>query len=186
MPNTLAHLGVQALVGRAVLPSIPMGWVWLGCILPDMPWIGQRAVQMLATDVSAFDLRLWAIGQSSLFFCLVGAAGFACLSRRLVPVCGTLALGCFLHLLMDAIQTKWGNGVILAAPWNWSMVNAGLYWPEDWPTLALTALGGVGVLVGGAVLARERSFGRGTTASRSGRAASGSVDDRAVGRDRGD
>ncbi|MEM7710703.1 MAG: hypothetical protein AAF264_08140 [Pseudomonadota bacterium] len=143
MPNTLAHLGVQALVGRVVVPSVSMGWVWLGCVLPDLPWIGLRAMGMVVSEASAFDLRLWAIGQSSLFFCAIGSAGFAFMSRRPGPVFGVLVLGCLLHLLLNASQTKWANGVVLAAPLDWSTINAELYWPEDWPTSVLTISGGM-------------------------------------------
>lgn len=142
MPNTLAHMGVQALATRAAVPGAAPGWIWLGCIIPDLPWIGQRAARMLLPDLSPIDVRLFAVAQSSLLFCLVAAGAFACLARRPGQVFAVLSLGAVLHLALDATQTKWGNGVVLLLPFDWRVVNAGLYWPEDLATLLLTVLGG--------------------------------------------
>ena len=52
-----------------------------------------------------------------------------------------LALGSLLHLILDATQTKWGNGVQLLAPWSWKLWNLGLYWPESVVTLLITLFG---------------------------------------------
>jgi len=52
-----------------------------------------------------------------------------------------LGLNSFLHLLVDACQTKWGNGVILFAPFNWEIINFGFFWPDSWPTYLLTISG---------------------------------------------
>lgn len=141
MPNTLAHLGVQALATRGIIRGAEPGWIWLGCILPDLPWILRRVAAGVWPDLSPYDLRLYAIVQSALLFCLIGAAAFACLSSRPRRVFAILSLGALLHLLLDATQTKWGNGVVLFAPFDWRLLNFALYWPEDWPTLALTLLG---------------------------------------------
>ncbi|MEM7644507.1 MAG: hypothetical protein AAF366_18575 [Pseudomonadota bacterium] len=141
MPNTLAHLGLHALATRGVIRDAPYGWIWLGCVLPDLPWIFQRVLRAVPLDLSPIDIRLHAIVQSSLLFCLIGPAAFALLAARPGRVFAILALGSALHLLLDATQTKWGNGVILAAPVDWQVTNFGLYWPEHGVTLALTGLG---------------------------------------------
>ena len=52
-----------------------------------------------------------------------------------------------MHLLLDASQTKWGNGVQLFAPFDWTVMNFGWYWPECWVTYGLTAVGVVIALV---------------------------------------
>jgi hypothetical protein len=58
-----------------------------------------------------------------------------------------LAGNAFLHLLLDALQTKWGNGVHLLAPFSWHTWIVGWFWPESGPTWLLTGLGaGVAVL----------------------------------------
>jgi hypothetical protein len=141
MPNTLAHMGAQALVTRGLIARADLGWIWLGCLLPDLPWILQRVVRALPLPVPPIDLRLYATVQSSLLFSLAAAAGFALLARRPARVFVILALGCLLHLLLDATETKWANGVLLFAPLDWHLLNFGFYWPEDWPIRALSILG---------------------------------------------
>lgn len=141
MPNTLAHIGVQALVTRGVIRQADMGWILTGCILPDVPWIVQRVIRAAPVEVSVYDLRLYAIVQSTLAFSLIAAGALACLSARPLRAAGVLGLGCLLHLLLDATQTKWANGVVLFAPLDWQVLNFGLYWPEDWPSLAMTVFG---------------------------------------------
>ncbi len=140
MPNTLAHLGIQALATRAIIRGAEVKWIWIACVIPDLPWILQRVVRMVP-GVSLIDLRLYAIAQASLIMCLVLSAALALCSLRPGRVFAILGLGCVLHLLLDAMQTKWANGVHLFAPLSWELLNFGLFWPEDWPSLALTALG---------------------------------------------
>jgi hypothetical protein len=141
MPNTLAHIGINGLSTRALISDADVKWIYLGCILPDVPWILQRAVEGLIKNVALYDLRLYAIVQASLLSCLILAAGVACISTRPRRVFVILALGSLLHLLLDALQTKWANGVHLFAPLSWDHLNLGLFWPEDIPTLALTGFG---------------------------------------------
>lgn len=142
MPNTLAHIGAQGPASRLVLPGADLKWVFLGCIVPDLGWILQRFVWALpVVEVSPYDLRLYTAAQTSLFMCLILSAGLAAFSRFAGRVFLILALNAVLHLLLDATETKWANGVHLLAPFSWELVNFGLYWPEDAPTLALTGLG---------------------------------------------
>ena len=141
MPNTLAHLGVQAILTRIAIPGMDLKWVWAGCVLPDLPWILQRLVEGRFSGLSAFDLRLYAVVQSSLFVTLMGAGALALLSRRPGQTFATLALGAVLHLLLDATETKWANGVLIFAPASWELMNFGLFWPDGWTGHLLTALG---------------------------------------------
>ena len=141
MPNTLAHLGIQALVTRAVIRQAEIKWIWAACVIPDLPWILQRVVRASIPGISPYDLRLYAIAQASLLMCLVLSAALALCSVRPGRVFVILGLGCVLHLLLDAAQTKWANGVHLFAPLSWELLNFGLFWPEDWLSLAFTTLG---------------------------------------------
>ncbi len=148
MPNTLAHFGVQGLLSHTFLPkSARMGpseaapWILLGCVLPDFPWILQRVVRAGLPGVDPFSLRLYAIVQASLFVTLFLCLGIALLSRRPGTVFGILSSNALLHLLLDATQTKWGNGVHLFAPFSWEIKNFAWYWPESLPTYVLTAAG---------------------------------------------
>ncbi|WP_226626470.1 hypothetical protein [Alloyangia pacifica] len=141
MPNTLGHIGVQTLISRGLLRDADVKWVWLACIIPDLPWIGQRIVRAFSAGVDPIDLRLYAVVQSSLVFCLLLSMALAAFSRAWLRSFALLAGGSLLHLLLDALQTKWANGVVLFAPLNWELLNFGLFWPEDWPSGALTLLG---------------------------------------------
>ncbi|WP_095588118.1 hypothetical protein [Actibacterium ureilyticum] len=143
MPNTLAHLGVNALATRGLLRGADLKWIWAGCVLPDLPWIGQRLARAVTPDTWAIDIRAYAIAQSSLFITLALAVSLALLSRAPWRTFQILALGALLHLFLDATQTKWANGVVLFAPFDWHLLNLGWYWPEDAMTWALSGLGAV-------------------------------------------
>ena len=145
MPNTLAHIGLQSLASRALVRGADLKWVYLASIVPDVPWIARRVVERLVMPVfpalSPYDLMSYATVQSSLLlsWVLAGAlAGFSIRPRRAFAI---LALGALLHLLLDPLQTKWANGVLLFAPFSWELLDFGLFWPEGMPSVALTALG---------------------------------------------
>ncbi len=141
MPNTLAHLGVQSLATRTVLRDADYRWIYLGCIIPDLPWMLQRFVRVVFPAVDPYDLRLYAVVQASWAFCLLLSVAFATLAPRLWKVFAVLGLNSFLHLLIDACQTKWANGVHFLAPTDWKLVNFGLFWPESIVTTLLTVAG---------------------------------------------
>ena len=142
MPNTLAHIGVQGLLTRAVARKADFKWICLGCIIPDLPWILQRAVWFLGTDlVSAYDLRLYTVVQSSLLASLVLCASAAMFSASPRSIFSVLALNSAAHLVLDALETKWANGVLLFAPFSWQLLNFGLFWPESVVIFAATAFG---------------------------------------------
>lgn len=141
MPNTLAHIGLNSLVTRSLARDADLKWIYLGCVLPDLPWIFQRAVRGAADPQYLYDLRLYAIAQASLLLCLILAACLACLSTRNRQVFAILASGSVFHLVLDALQTKWANGVHLFAPLSWEILNFELFWPEGIPSLMLTLFG---------------------------------------------
>jgi len=144
MPNTLAHIGVQGLLTRAVARKADFKWICLGCIIPDLPWILQRAVWFLGTDlVSAYDLRLYTVVQSSLLASLVLCASAAMLSASPRSIFSVLALNSAAHLVLDALETKWANGVLLFAPFSWRLLNFGLFWPES-GLIAVATVFGIG------------------------------------------
>ncbi|MEY8800933.1 hypothetical protein AB9K35_11520 [Leisingera sp. XS_AS12] len=141
MPNALAHIGIHALITRGLVRKASMGWILVGCLLPDLPWILQRLVRGLPLEISPYDLRTYMVVQSAFALCLVAAGALACLSTRPLRTGLVLALGCLVHLLLDATQTKWANGVVLFAPFDWRLLNFGFYWPEDGFALAMTSFG---------------------------------------------
>ena len=141
MPNTLAHLGIQAITSRTILRHADPRWIFTGCVIPDIPWILQRLVQTSGFSIDWYDLRIYAIIQASLFCSLFLCGTLALLSlhpRRVFLILAGNVVG---HLLLDAMQTKWGNGVHLFAPMSWTLWNAGWFWPESPVTYLVTILG---------------------------------------------
>lgn len=141
MPNTLAHIGTQGFITHPLLKNSDIKWIYLGCILPDIPWILQRSVQSIGIDINAYDLRLYVIVQSTLLFSILMAFAFAMFSTRYWRVFLILGLNALLHLLLDAMQVKWANGIHLFAPFSWKLINFGLFWPENIFTYVLTFAG---------------------------------------------
>ena len=139
MPNTLAHFGVQGLLNQAVKPGIDPKLVCLGCLLPDIPWIFQRVLIRILPGSDPYTIRLYCIAQASLFVTLVLCGALAFLSKTPRTVFMILGLNALLHLILDALQTKWANGVHLFAPLSWDLWNVGLFWPESLPTYIMTA-----------------------------------------------
>jgi hypothetical protein len=116
-------------------------WIFLGCLIPDLPWILQRLGSMFIPGLDLYDLRLYAIVQASLAVSLLLCGALAQLSSRASEVFNVLAFNAFLHLLLDACETKWANGVHLFAPFSWTLLNFGWFWPESLLILLLTAFG---------------------------------------------
>jgi hypothetical protein len=141
MPNTLGHIGVQGPVTRLLIRGADARWIVLGCLLPDIPWIFCRIAVRLVPQWNSYDIQLYAVVQATLAFCLLLSGALALVSAKPRQVFGILALNSLLHLLLDAVEVKWGNGVHLFAPFSWKMLNLGLIWSESVPSLALTGLG---------------------------------------------
>jgi hypothetical protein len=131
VPNTLVHLGIQGLGNRLVSSRIDLKWVFLGCIIPDLPWIFRRAFIALVPGIDFYDVTLYAAVQASLLFCVLLSAVFALLSAKPRVVFGILAVNALIHLLLDTIEIKWGNGVFLLAPLTWQLLSFGWVWPDS-------------------------------------------------------
>lgn len=142
MPHTLAHYALQGPASRLLFGQVDPRWVMLGCVIPDLPWILQRIVKGALTGVDPYSLRLYFFAQSSLFVSLVLCAACAALTRHPRSLFLLLGFNSLAHLLLDACETKWGNGVLILAPFSWTLWNVGFFWPEQ-PLfyLLLTGLG---------------------------------------------
>ncbi|HEX7090775.1 MAG TPA: hypothetical protein VF192_11615 [Longimicrobiales bacterium] len=141
MPNALAHFAAQGAAARLTFRQADPKWLLLSCIIPDIPWILQRLNGMLGPVLAPYTMRLYAIVQASLAFSLVLCGALALCSAMPRQVFALLATGAFLHLLLDAAETKWGNGVHLFAPFSWRDLNFGWFWPESGIVLGLTLCG---------------------------------------------
>jgi len=141
VPNTLVHFAAQGAASHALWRRIDPRFLYLGCILPDLPWILRRAVVAAGLPVDAFDLRLYTMGLASLAFTLLLAGAIAALTTAPRRVFAWLGLNALLHLLLDASEIKFGNGVHLAAPFSWRMTSFDLVAGESMLYLALTLAG---------------------------------------------
>ncbi len=98
-------------------------FVYLGCLLPDLPWILRRAVVGFGLPVDTFDLRLYTMGLASLAVTLLLACAVAAATAAPRRVFAVLGLNALVHLLLDATEVKFGNGVHLMAPVSWRMTS---------------------------------------------------------------
>jgi hypothetical protein len=146
MPNTLAHLGINGITTRALIKKSDFILIYVGAVIPDIPWIIQRAALALIPGINVYDLRLYCIVLSSLFLSIFLSAALAYIFPETKRVFIIFSLGAFIHLLLDSIEIKWANGVHLLAPFNWDLFTAGFFWPESITIYVITLFGFLYVL----------------------------------------
>ena len=117
-----------------------MPWILAGTIIPDIPWIFQRIFYNIPI-IDPFHLRLYTTVQTSLLFCLLFSWTAATFAKRPGPVFLLIGSNCLLHLILDALQIKWGNGVHLLAPFSWQTMDLGIIWPEHYVGYILSGVG---------------------------------------------
>ena len=131
MPNTLAHLGINCILSKSLIKKSDLILIYVGAIIPDVPWILQRIVATLKPSINLYDLRLYSIVSSSLLFSLILSYAISLLFKNCKHVFYIFSIGSFGHLLLDSLETKWGNGVHFFAPINWDLWNFGFFWLSD-------------------------------------------------------
>lgn len=141
MPNTLAHIGVNLVLTRSLIKKADAFLIFVGAIIPDVPWILQRLANFLIPSINPYDLRLYCVVQASLFFSIIFCAAVAMLFQKSFNTFTILSFGAVIHLLLDSIEKKWANGVHLFAPVNWDLFNLGIVWPEHIIIHLLSLLG---------------------------------------------
>jgi hypothetical protein len=141
MPNTLVHLGVQSVSTKAVFKDADFKWIAIGCIIPDVPWIIQRIILVAQIGIDPFDLRQYVTVQASLFCCFLLCGVMALFSASSTKIFLLLAANSLVHLLLDAMQIKWANGVHFFAPFSWQLVSFDFVWPEHDISYVFTAAG---------------------------------------------
>lgn len=141
MPNTLAHLGINALVTRSFIKKADFTLIYIGSVIPDFPWIIQRLVSAIKPSINHYDLRLYSVVLASLFLSLILSFALANLFKDTKRAFIIFSSGSLIHLLLDSIETKWGNGVHFLAPFNWEISNFGFFWPEEIIIYCVTGFG---------------------------------------------
>ena len=140
MPNTLAHIGVQGITTRSIFKFADLKWIYLGCIIPDIPWIIQRILRT-SNMFNLYDVRDYSIILATFLFCIVLSAALSFFSSNYKRVFFILVFSSLFHLLLDPLQIKWANGVHLFAPFSWHLLSFNIFWPESLPTYIITAFG---------------------------------------------
>ncbi len=140
MPNTLCHIAIQGSLCEKTLPPSTFVWVLLGCILPDIPWVEMYLLRALGV-VDPYQLRYYCTAQASLFFCALLCGAIAMFVRQSKTVFLILLGNSLLHLLLDSLQIKWGNGVNIIAPLDWRLFSFGLVWTDTLITRVITGIG---------------------------------------------
>ncbi len=138
MPNTLAHIGIQTPLTRLGFKKAPLQWILVGCIIPDTPWIIQRILTPVADPLT---LRLYTVTQASLLYCLMLSIALSMFTRNSRQIFLILAGNSLIHLLLDATQNKWGNGVNLLVPFSWHTTSFNFFWPEHFSSYLLSGAG---------------------------------------------
>ena len=140
MPNTLAHIGVQGITTKSIFKFADLKWIYVGCIIPDLPWVLQRVLKI--TDLfNLYDVRDYCIILASLFFCIILSGALSQFSSNSKRVFFILSFSSLFHLLLDPLQIKWANGTHLLAPFSWHLLSFDLFWPESLPTYIITIFG---------------------------------------------
>jgi hypothetical protein len=141
VPNTLVHFAAQGAASHGLWRRLDPRFLYLGCLLPDLPWILRRAVVGLGLPADPFDLRLYTMAQASLAGTLLLCGAVAAVTRAPRFVFALLGVNALFHLLLDATEVKWGNGVHLLAPFSWRMTRFDLLSGESPVYLGLTVAG---------------------------------------------
>lgn len=120
---------------------VPFAAVFAGCVIPDLPWIVHRLIDATSISLEPISAYAYFIAQASLVGCFLPCIAFGTLFTNFKPVAAFTVLGCLVHLLLDSLQDKWGNGVHLFAPYNWEILALGVFQTESTFTYLLTFAG---------------------------------------------
>jgi len=131
LPNTLTHIAVQGFAAKGIRKEIDPKLIYLGLLIPDLPYILRRIILVVYPTVNEYELALYAIIQSSLIFSLLLCLAFSLLTSEFRKTFAILSINALFHLFLDATQFKWGSGIHLFAPFYWKPLNFGFYWPDS-------------------------------------------------------
>lgn len=120
----------------------PFTLVLAGCLIPDLPWILRRVAIGSGLAESSADLIAYCIFQASLAGTLAACLAVGLVHRNWLTFAALAWLGCALHLALDALQDKWGNGVHFLAPFDWSLMSAGFLDIES-PVFTIATVAGL-------------------------------------------
>jgi len=141
MPNTLTHIGLQTIICRKFVKPDELRWVVLGAFLPDLPWIIRKVLGGIGEIFDPYILRLYAITQSSLIFCVILSLSVTLVSNKPYRYFFITSVSCLIHLLLDSIELKYSAGVFLFVPYSWVSIELGVLSTSGVISISFTIVG---------------------------------------------
>ncbi len=130
MPDLLTHFGTTYGLFFPYRMKIDPRLIFLGALLPDLPWIARRvAVQLFGADPVAASTYL--IPFATPFIALLASALIALFNREPRACFSLVFVPALWHLILDAMQSRLGNGVMFFYPFSFKEYDWQLFWPED-------------------------------------------------------
>lgn len=143
MPDLLTHFGSTYLVFRPMGYKDEIPLMYLGALIPDMPWIANRIFYFF--DFSDPIQRLaYLIPFSTPFMAVIAALIIALTQRNTLRSFAMLLIAALFHILLDTMQTRIAEGSLLLYPASFTQYSFGWFWPED--TISYVAVG-IGFIV---------------------------------------
>ncbi len=130
MPNLLTHFGATYLLFWPLPWRIDLRLLFLGALLPDLPWIIYRALERL-TALDPINLLAYLIPFSTPIVVLLVAACIALLHQRPLTCFGILGTAGVLNIVLDALQTRPVSGPLLLYPFSFRQYSLHWFWSED-------------------------------------------------------
>jgi hypothetical protein len=140
LPSLMVHYGTTLLAGWPVRHQSVTTALLLGATWPDVPWMALRVLDLWSPDELRIPLRLYAQAFHTPLMCLWGGLIFACFMQRPRPQALAFIGAAWFHLVLDAFQTRYGNGVALLYPFSWRVYDFELFWPDGTIGLILLAM----------------------------------------------
>ncbi len=130
MPDLLTHFGATYLLSRPLPWRIDLRLLFLGALLPDLPWILSRVLKTL-TPLDPINLSAYLIPFSTPLVVLLVAACIALLHQRPLTCFAILGTAGLLNIVLDCLQTRPVSGPLLLYPLSFHRYSLHWFWPED-------------------------------------------------------
>jgi hypothetical protein len=136
----MIHYGTTLAAGwplrdRSITMSLLLGATW-----PDLPWVLLRGLHMVVPISSSLTPSYYVQPFATPLMCLWAGVIFACCVRRPRRQAVAFVAAAWLHLLLDACQTRFGNGVAFLYPLSGKLYDFEVFWEESPVGLAMLAL----------------------------------------------
>ncbi len=138
MPDLLTHFGATYLLFRP-LPWIDLRLLFLGALLPDLPWILNRALGKL-TALDPISLFAYVIPFSTPLVVLLVAACVALFHQRPLTCFWILGTAGLLNIGLDFLQTRPADAPLLLYPFSFRQYS--LQWFSSGDIISYLAVGG--------------------------------------------